>query len=125
MIRKVLGSLVSGKHKLYCSFCRKPAKELAELIGGPGIFTCDACVGLCNRILAGKATPDFGGWDSQPDNELLAALPGSSLAVDAAREALQMQADILRKRGVFWSAMADALGCSRQAAWERFSEFTR
>jgi ATP-dependent Clp protease ATP-binding subunit ClpX len=34
---------------------------------------------------------------------------------------LQAQVDTLRKREVSWAEIGEALGISRQAAWERFS----
>lgn len=106
---------------LYCSFCRKPAGKVAKLVGGPGVHICDACVGLCNDILAGKPTPGFAGWESLSDDELLAALPPSEASVDASRDVLQTQVEVLRERGISWAAIGKALGISRQAAWERFS----
>jgi ATP-dependent Clp protease ATP-binding subunit ClpX len=41
--------------------------------------------------------------------------------VETVREVLQEQVDLLRARGVSWGAIGDAMGISRQAAWERFS----
>jgi hypothetical protein len=35
-----------------CSFCRKSADQVRRLIAGPRAFICDACVDLCNDILA-------------------------------------------------------------------------
>jgi excisionase family DNA binding protein len=41
-----------GAHR--CSFCGKAQEDVRRLIAGPNlIFICDACVGLCNEILAG------------------------------------------------------------------------
>ena len=42
-------------------------------------------------------------------------------SLDAVRTVLQAQIDTLRRRGISWSLIGDALGVSRQAAWERFS----
>jgi ClpX C4-type zinc finger len=109
------------QQELYCSFCRKSASKVAKLIAGPGVHVCDACVDLCNDILASRPTPGFAGWGSLTDKQLLQALPPSEAAVDAARAVLQTQIEILRKRGVSWNAIGEALGISRQAAWERFS----
>jgi ATP-dependent Clp protease ATP-binding subunit ClpX len=107
---------------LYCSFCRKSEHAVAKLIGGPGVHICDACVGICNRILAGKPAPvQPGWWRALPDAELLALLEPSAVAVDTTREVLQQHVDALRERGVSWAQIGDALGISRQAAWERFS----
>jgi hypothetical protein len=109
------------RRRLQCSFCRKGDAEVAKLIGGPGVYICDACVGLCNRILAGRPTPGFAGWEALDDAQLLASLAPSQAAVDAAQEALHKQVDLLRARDVSWARIGEALGITRQAAWERFS----
>ena len=109
------------KRRLKCSFCGKSDREVAKLIAGAkGGYICDACVGTCNRIL--DALPKtFGGWDRLSDDELLDCLKPASATVDATRAVLQAQVDELRKRNVGWEAIGEALGVSRQAAWERFS----
>ena len=107
--------------RLHCSFCRKDDRTVEKLIAGPGVYICDACVSLCNRILDGKPTPGFAGWDSLSDERLLAALEPSALAVDRVRDVLQQQIDVLRRREISWSQIGEALGISRQAAWERFA----
>lgn len=107
--------------RLYCSFCRRDDQTVAKLVGGPGVYICDVCVESCNRVLAGEPAPPFLGWDSLSDDQLLATLVPSSTAVDTAREVLQGHVDLLRTRGVSWSRIGEALGISRQAAWERFS----
>lgn len=109
------------KRRLRCSFCKKFDAEVKKLIAGAsGVHICDACVGVCNRIL--EATPSaFSGWDKMSDTELLAALNPAEAAAEAVRSVLQTEIDVLRKRGVTWEKIGDALGISRQAAWERFS----
>ena len=106
---------------LYCSFCRKDENVVHKLIGGPGVYICDACVALCNRILDGKRALPFPGWRWLSNRKLLATLRPSEAAVEATREVLQEHVDLLRKRGVSWSEIGEVLGISRQAAWERFS----
>lgn len=108
------------KSKLFCSFCRKTAKEVPSLIGGPGVHICGDCVKVCNSILAGLPTDGFAGWDTLKDDDLLANLDRSQAAFEGARAVLQQQIDILRKREVSWQRIGEALGVSRQAAWERF-----
>ena len=40
-----------------CSFCGKGQEQVRRLIAGPGhIYICDACVGLCNEIIATETT---------------------------------------------------------------------
>jgi hypothetical protein len=36
-------------------------------------------------------------------------------------ETLKQHVDLLRQRGMTWTRIGEALGVSRQAAWERFS----
>lgn len=113
-------SLLS-KRRLRCSFCGKSEKEVGRLIGGgSGRYICDACVGVCNAILDATPTP-FTGWDSMSEEQLLAAVKASEASVEALRSLLQAQVEALRKREVSWAAIGQALGVSRQAAWERFS----
>jgi hypothetical protein len=109
------------RRRLYCTFCRKSDADVAKLIAGPGVYICDACVGLCDRILEGRSIPAFPGWESLSDEALLATLAASDAVVEDVRGVLQQHVDALRGRGVSWSRIGDALGMSRQAAWERFS----
>ena len=42
--------------KCICSFCGKSHEEVEKLIAGPNdVFICEACVGICNNILAQTA----------------------------------------------------------------------
>jgi hypothetical protein len=41
-----------------CSFCGQPRTPDVRLIGGPGVYICADCVGLCDEILAGEAGAD-------------------------------------------------------------------
>jgi hypothetical protein len=108
------------KRRLRCSFCLRQAGEVEKLIAGPKVHICESCVGACNAILA--ATPaGSGDWNTKSDAQLLAALKPAEASLDAVRSVLQAQVDTLRKRGISWSEIGDALGVSRQAAWERFS----
>lgn len=35
-----------------CSFCGKSRAEVKKLVAGPGVYICDACVGVCQGVLA-------------------------------------------------------------------------
>ena len=108
------------RKRLKCSFCGKSDKEVSRLIGGPGVHICDACVGICNKVL--DATPAvFAGWQAMTDDQLLGALKVAEATVEATRAVLQAQIEELRRRGISWDTIGHALGVSRQAAWERFS----
>ena len=105
---------------LFCSFCRKSAKEVPSLIAGPGVHICGTCVKSCNAILAGLPADGFAGWEAMDDEALLANLKRSEEAVEAASAVLQQQIGELRKRDTSWARIGAALGVTRQSAWERF-----
>jgi ATP-dependent protease Clp ATPase subunit len=108
------------RRSLRCSFCGQPESKVGRLIAGPRVHICDTCIGICNKIL--EATPStFAGWDGMTDEQLLGALRPCEATVEATRSVLQQQIETLRQRGVSWAAIGNALGISRQAAWERFS----
>lgn len=94
---------------------------MERLIAGPAVFICNECVGLCNEILSNESTLGFGALDQQTDEELLAGmarLDGSRAQVE---QAVDQYARTLRDRGASWTTIGEALGISRQAAWERFT----
>jgi len=104
---------------LACSFCLRTADDVDRLLGGPAVYICDACVGECDRILADPAVP-FPTMDGLDDDALLARLRPAADRVDAAEVGLRGLVDLLRDREVSWARIGDALGVSRQAAWQRF-----
>jgi ATP-dependent Clp protease ATP-binding subunit ClpX len=108
----------------YCSFCIKSQHEVAKLIAGPGlIMICDECVGMCEVYLAG-GQPDLSKYPAPkdlPTARLIAQLPGVEATVRGKRTQLQWVVDELRRREVSWAEIGEALGISRQSAWERFS----
>jgi ATP-dependent Clp protease ATP-binding subunit ClpX len=118
-----VGNDYSGKGPVYCSFCLKSQHDVAKLIAGPGfIFICDECVGLCDDVLAGRPprskTPSL---DDIPSERLLIQLKPIEQTLQGKGNQLQTVVETLRKREVSWAAIGEALGVSRQSAWERFS----
>jgi epoxyqueuosine reductase QueG len=113
------------RSELFCNFCLKANREVSRMIGGAGVYICGSCVKVCAKILLRsgfRRRPDFAGWDSYTDSQLLASLAPSEQTLQAVRRDLQVKVEILRKRGTSWEAIGNALGTSRQAAWERFSQ---
>ena len=115
-----------GPHApLHCSFCLKSQHEVAKLISGPGfIFICDECVGLCDAIVAGKPVKS----DAEKfklanisSETLLARLKPIELTLQGMGNQLEKAVEELRGREVSWARIGEALGVSRQSAWERFS----
>ena len=108
---------------LRCSFCGKDREDVSKLIAGPGVYICNHCVDLCNEIIVeevGKGAMAFEPRDETVEQALqrTAALYRSREQVDREVTASVRQ---LRQRGVTWTRIGEALGMTRQSAWERFS----
>lgn len=112
---------------MFCSFCGKSQHDVRKLIAGPAVFVCNECVALCAKIIdetpdKDPATPPKLDWPSEmPTDNLLALLKAQDKTHEEVAARLQRSVEILRKREVSWQQIGDALGVSRQAAWERFS----
>jgi ATP-dependent Clp protease ATP-binding subunit ClpX len=108
---------------LYCSFCSKSQHEVKCLITGPAsVFICDECVALCNGIIDKKPLPVQPMPPPEvPTERLLERLSAIDQTIEGKGSQLQEVVDMLRKREVSWAQIGDALGVSRQSAWERFT----
>ncbi|MFJ7586704.1 ClpX C4-type zinc finger protein [Streptomyces sp. NPDC097617] len=108
-----------------CSFCGKPSAEAGRLIAGPGVYICDECVALSTSIidgsLGGPVGPRAPIWESMADEEVLGHIPRVAVHIDQAEADLRSWVQELRRRGVTWTRIGEALGITRQSAWERFS----
>ena len=78
-------------------------------------------MGLCDRIIADEQLPSFPALDDKSDDELLAGMVRLDASRDHVEHAVGEHVRRLRDRGVTWARIGDALGISRQSAWERFS----
>jgi hypothetical protein len=96
-----------------------------KLIAGPGfIFICDECVALCDAIIAEKPLNLEGSnfqIGSIATETLLARLKPIEQTLQGKSNQLQTVVEELRGREVSWARIGEALGVSRQSAWERFS----
>ena len=108
-----------------CSFCQKLGPEVGKIIAGPGIYICDECVRACVEILeqAGPSPPgpQLPSWHGMTDAEVLSRLPRIAAVAAQVEGGLQRWVGEARRRGTSWAGIGDALGMSRQSAWERFS----
>jgi ClpX C4-type zinc finger len=112
------------KGNLHCSFCGKHQDSVTKLIAGPAVFICDQCVGCCNNILAESEPAPVVRIEEikdMPTEKLLDWLKIQDALVEKSRTGLQEAVDTLRRRDVSWASIGEALGVSRQAAWERFA----
>lgn len=121
--------------EISCSFCAKPAPEVAKIIAGPGIYICNECVQACNDILAAGAEQpgDQSGdsdaaeaelpyWQAMTDQQLLDQLPRIAAVADQVEGSLTTWVRRARSRGASWARIGEALDMTRQSAWERFSD---
>jgi ATP-dependent Clp protease ATP-binding subunit ClpX len=111
-----------GDSSLRCSVCGKDKDEVSKLIAGPGVYICNKCVDLCNEII----TDTLGGAEQiRPADETVEEALARVAALYRSREQVDREVTVsvrqLRGRGVTWTAIGDALGMTRQSAWERFS----
>jgi ATP-dependent Clp protease ATP-binding subunit ClpX len=112
---------------MFCSFCGKAQYELKKLIAGPAVFICNECVALCTKIIdetpdADPATSPKLNWPTNMETDkLLALLKAQERTHEDVAAKLHRSIEILREREVSWQQIGEALGISRQAAWERFS----
>jgi hypothetical protein len=110
----------------HCSFCGKSADEVGKIVAGPGVNICDECVALSHSIIEatlGSAAPKprAAVWDVLTDAEMLTHIPRVAAHIDRAEDDLRAWVQELRRRGVTWTRIGEALGITRQSAWERFS----
>jgi hypothetical protein len=107
-----------------CSFCRKSKDQVGKLIAGPGVYICNECVGLCDEILrSGMSNPqNLAAWEMTSDvGDVLATLPKVAAAGAQVEENLTGWVSRARQLGATWATIGEALGMTRQSAWERFS----
>jgi hypothetical protein len=123
---------------LRCSFCAKSQFDVVKLVAGPGVFICNECIDLCNQIITEEMArkgssaddvrsdntqdpPTLKAWDGLSDEDLLAEMVRAHAAHQNVDRAVAHHVAALRARGVSWARIGEALGMTRQSAWERFS----
>ncbi len=107
-----------------CSFCLKSAADVATMVGGLGVFICDACVSACVEIIENKpeVKSNLANWERDfADEDLLAMLPKIAAAGAQVERQLVTWVSRARARSITWARIGAALGMTRQSAWERFS----
>ncbi|MEU4526170.1 ClpX C4-type zinc finger protein [Amycolatopsis sp. NPDC024027] len=108
-----------------CSFCSKPNTEVDTLVAGPGVFICDGCVQLCVSVIEGKPAdvPLIAPWEHDlPLEQVLSNLRPVSAASTQVQDNLAAWVGKARALGGTWSQIGEALGMTRQSAWERFAQ---
>ncbi|HWF17185.1 MAG TPA: ClpX C4-type zinc finger protein [Acidimicrobiales bacterium] len=110
-----------------CSFCFKPNTEVQRLVAGPAVYVCNECVDLCRQIIGETPEGPVTGarlmpWDhAETVQAALAYLPNVARAQAQVEESLLGWVRRARTLGATWAQIGDALGITRQSAWERFA----
>jgi hypothetical protein len=115
----------AGAETTRCSFCGKPHTEVERIVAGPGVFICDECVSLAESIVReyrdNQVEVRLPTWESLTDEQMLDHIPRVAAVADQVEADLRSWVQELRRRGVTWTRIGQALGITRQSAWERFS----
>jgi hypothetical protein len=108
-----------------CSFCGAQGTADTKFAGGLGAMMCSDCVlhyaeifASPERVKAITRPP----WDNMTDAEILATLPLVEKASAQVNDFLTDWVALARARKLSWTEIGSALGVSRQAVWQRFSQ---
>jgi hypothetical protein len=115
----------AGAEIARCSFCGKPNTEVERIVAGPGVHICNECVALADGIVReyrdNQVEVRLPTWESLTDEQMLDHIPRVAAVADQVEADLRSWVQELRRRGVTWTRIGQALGITRQSAWERFS----
>ena len=124
---------------LTCSFCNKSQSEVVKLVAGAGVYICNECVELCNQIITEELdrkeaqAPQSGRspksqdpttikvWDGLSDDRLLEEMVRAHAAHQKRGSCRGSPRNGAQGAGASWARIGEALGMTRQSAWERFS----
>lgn len=112
-----------------CSFCGVQGTPQTRFAGGLGAMMCSDCVSFFHVKLASEEgwqsislrSRTRLPWDEMSNTEILAKLPMIAATATQVGSFLGHWVRLARERGLSWTEIGQALGVSRQAAWERFS----
>jgi hypothetical protein len=107
-----------------CSFCGMRGTSQTKFAGGLGAMMCQDCLSFYYEVFSSEGRSKAitrPPWDDMSDAELLSKLPLISDTSAQVHEFLSDWVQLARERKLSWAEIGNALGVSRQAAWERFS----
>jgi len=107
-----------------CSFCGVQGTKDTRFGGGLGAMICMDCLEhYYETFLSPEKTKMIQRppWNEMTDTEMLAKLPLIVQSVNQGDKFLRSWIELLRERKLSWAQIGQAVGISRQAAWERFS----
>lgn len=116
---------------LMCSYCLHPRSETGPLVASPLATICLPCAENALKLFERQAAErqqaapeDMEGtptaWSRLTDQELIGRLPEVAAAGAQVEQHLRSWVTAARDRGISWARIGEALGMTRQSAWERF-----
>lgn len=114
--------------EVFCSYCLRPRSETGRLVASPLAAICRDCVENALQLFdsVGPDVADLDGpeapWSRLSDEDLLARLPEVARAGHQVEIHLGTWVGAARERGISWARIGNALGMTRQSAWERFTD---
>lgn len=121
---KVAAADTATEQPFMCSFCLRPREQTGLLVGAPAVAICRGCTETARALFEhAPAEPNpapRAPWDLLGDRELLERLPQIAKARDDVENHLRQWVTAARARDISWAGIGEALGMSRQSAWERF-----
>lgn len=110
-----------------CSYCLRPREQTGPLVSSPIAAICKDCAQSALQLFARAParenySPTTLPWNDLSDYELMARLPEIASAGSQVERHLQAWVDAARQRDISWAKIGQALGMTRQSAWERFKQ---
>lgn len=109
----------------HCSFCGVKGRRGMRFGGGLGALICEACISHYHELFASPAAVKLASsppWESMTDVEILGNLPLIQQTANEVNEFLIEWVELARSRKLSWAAIGQAMGVTRQSAWERFAD---
>ena len=103
-----------------CSFCGRDREACGKLAYGPGVAICSDCTENCASLHAGGVASEP--WLDMTQEQVLELLPRISAVAAQVEQRLAAWVGVARDKGASWARVGEALGMTRQSAWERFKQ---
>lgn len=112
---------------IMCSYCLRARAETGRLVASPLAAICRSCAQNALDLFASSTSSDDpesvrAPWEQLDDRMLLDRLPQVAAAGSQVERHLRTWVLAARERGLSWARIGEALGMTRQSAWERFKD---
>ncbi|MFT3889436.1 MAG: ClpX C4-type zinc finger protein [Arachnia sp.] len=110
-----------------CSYCLRSRAEAGPMVCSPLAAICRACAENAVRLHASDISSDALTTPvaDLDDSALLSRIADVAAAGGQVEEHLAAWVTVARNKHLSWERIGEALGITRQSAWERFASKTR